>query len=305
MKLRADQGGTMSHYLKTFFMMYFLLITFVSDSLAQDTNSSETISALNTGDSDVCFDLIVDVRPFDHQIRNIFDSDDGPEGYLIDIPENRIGLERLELVFSVRRPGSSVTLDIIGLGESRNFVSRDISDIVQEAVRDGYVRLRDTLRFEPRQPRSEVNVVRGDRVLVPLGRSDHIQEGDVFHIYPRDDYYNTCSDVSYSPLSALAIARVVEIDDNESILEMNIIPDGGRSVQVGDIVRLSPAIDFASRLQTNTGFGTRSVLQFNIPRIYVVRDTGNRKIWTKITRFIDGSLNEAPNFGFQVVTNVQ
>ena len=285
----------MGHYLKTFFITYLLLFTFASNSVAQETASRETISALNTGESDVCFDLIVDISPLDHPLHDIFDSEDAPKGYSIDVSES--SLTRLELLFTLRRPGTLATFKIIGVGESGA-----TEDTVKEAVRDGYGQLRDLLE-DFRQPRSEINAVQDDRALVPLGRSDHIQEFDVFHIYPRVDYYNACSDVSYSPLSALAIARVVRMDNTSSILEINVIPDGGRSVQVGDIVRLSSEIDFSSRLQANASF--RSVLQFNIPRIYTVRDTGNRKIWTKLTRFINGFLTtEAPR-GVQVFTNAQ
>ena len=290
----------MNIYLKPFFIIYFLLFTFISNSLAQETASSETVSVLNTGESDVCFDFVIDIHLLDHPIRNIFDSEDVVlEGYQIDI-ENRTRLERLELAFSVRRPGSLGILHVIGIGESI-FFSRDIPGMVQSAVRDGYGQLRDLLRFEFRRPRSDVSVVRYNRARVPLDRSHHIQEGDIFYIFPRVDYYNACSDVSDSPPSALAISRVVEIDDTASILEM-VMPDGGRSVQVGDIVRLSPEIDFESRLQANTGFRTRGVLQFNVPGIYVVRDTGSSKTWTKLTRFIERFLTtEAPNFGFHAV----
>ncbi len=339
----------MSHYLKPFFMIYLLLFTFIS--VAQETTFDERglVSLVNSGDSDVCFDLIADVRPLDHQIRNLWDL---VEGYQIDIPGGDI--TRLELLFGVRRPESPERVrQAIGIGKVRRvevtenlrgyirsvpmeyevhlpYATRNLqadlgalfdnsnvrfgfrfaeypsgritSYVVQEVVRDGYNKLRNILEeplgddFRPRRPVSHVSAIQGDRILVPVGRSDHIQEADVFYVYSRGDY-NACS----SDVRSLTLARAtaVRMNDTSSILAINVALGGSRSVQVGDVVELSHEIDFASRLQANTDFRTRRVLQFDVPNIYAFND---RRVWINVTAYIKHFLlTEASEFGFRAI----
>ena len=253
----------MNYYLKTFFIIYLLLFTFASNSVAQETASRETLPTLNSNESDVCFDFMVDVRPPNHQIRNLWGL---VEGYQIDIPSS--GITRLELLFSVAQPEypEEMVLGTIGIGKARNFQAdrgvlvdnlnvpfgfgfvgysseRMISDVVQEAVRDGYEKLRDLgLGYESKQrrPIGHVRAIQGDEFLVPLGRLDHIQDDDVFYVYSRGDYNACSSDVRGL---ALARARVVRMDDTSAILQINVALGGSRYVQVGDVVELSPEID--------------------------------------------------------------
>ena len=306
----------MGHYLKTFFITYLLLFTFASNSVAQETASRETLPTLNSNESDVCSDYIVDVRPDGHQIRNLWGL---VEGYQIDIPGS--GITRLELLFGVARPEypEEMVLGTIGVGSARNLPDFEVLfdklhvplefrfieyppdlmmlHVVQEAVRDGYGKLRDLgLGYDSKQrrPIDHVSVIQGDEFLVPLGRLDHIQDDDVFYVYSRGDY-NACS----SDVRGLTLARatVVRMDDTSSILAINVALGGSRSVQVGDVVELSHEIDFASRLQANTDFRTRSVLQFDVPNIYAFND---RRVWINVTADIKHFLRtEASDFGFR------
>ena len=219
---------------------------------------------------DVCSDYIIEVRPeySDQTPGQSLNADVQGE---TNITGNTI---RLELFFSLRQHSNSpILLQVMGIGTSRNFqaefginlgplntplgveehLSDTISQVVREAIRNGYERLRESLReqgaLKQQHLDSTISTVLNNKILIPLGRSDYVQEGDVFYIYPGDNsHYNGCNTVRRSG-PYLTTATVIEIDQNTSMLEMGIFQTSRRNVQVGDIVELSPYIDFESRTQ--------------------------------------------------------
>ncbi len=316
----------MSYYLKTFFMIYLLLFTVSSNSVAQETTSDDVLnlSAVQSlgllTDRKVCSYDVIRVRPepidqIDEQglIINLT----GDRLMSLDGAQSNIETIRVELLFTIQLPGRSGTFRVIGVGESNFQINLEvndpidykehpsvaITDAVKESVRDGYRKLRDFLEefVGPRQPISHISVLQGDRILIPLGRSDHVQEGDVFNVYPPAEE-SVC--ISYSP--SLATATVIEIDDSKSILEMNIVPNGRVVVRVGDIVKLSPDINFESRMKESNEPPKPNLLKFvSTPRIYVrlLFDDDGRvvAVLRNITPYIGNFLRiEGPGFGFHV-----
>ena len=312
----------MNIYLKTFFMIYLLLFIFVSNSVAQETTSDDVLNlsaVQNLGLlTNVCMSYdVIRVRPepidqIDEQ-RLIIDLT-GDRLMSLDGSQSNIETIRVELLFTIQLPGRSGTFRVIGVGESnfqtnlevhdpidyKEHPSVAITDAVKESVRDGYRKLRD-LFVGPRQPISHISVLQGDRILIPLGRSDHVQEGDVFNVYPPAEE-GAC--ISYSP--SLVTATVIEIDDSKSILEMNIVPNGRVAVRVGDIVKLSPDINFESRMKESNEPPKPNLLKFvSTPRIYVrlLFDDDGRvvAVLRNITPYIGNFLRiEGPGFGFHV-----
>ena len=100
-----------------------------------------------------------------------------------------------------------------------------------------------------------------NKVRVPLGRSDSVEEGDIFSIYSKE-YCNVHLRQPGTPL-AIARARVVEIDDSHSIIEVDrdeydLIPECRNRYhaflfQVGDYVeRVNNIIESDSERQTDS-----------------------------------------------------
>lgn len=234
----------------------------------------------------------------------------------INIRENILRLNLLFFLQSYDNP--TVNLQVEGVSASREFQiepdpltldieiehpSDTISQVVREAVRDGYEGLREYLRESGLgQPlASPISIVRNDRIKVPLGLSDYVQIGDVFYIYHRRDY-NICSDTWRSE-SYLTTGTVIEINQNNSILEMGIIQSEDRGVQIGDVVVMSPEINYESRIQGNNN-PKKDVLRLGfIPDVFLLfNDNDGKPVRRHITPLIRNHLiREARDFGFRVI----
>ena len=296
---------SLSRIRELFTLFSFLILSF---SITVSCNSGKN-NDFNAGYGSTCADYIIDVRPeYSDQTEgqsfninatgDILDPIDGLQG---SVGGNTI---RLELLFSLRQSNNSAGLfQTIGIGESRNLQgdigmlfgglgapfgmrfeehpSGTIADVVREAVRDGYEKLRDSLGDQglgQQQLRGTISRVVGDRTLVALGLSDHVQEGDVFYVYPGGGYNssnNGCNAVRRSG-PYLTTGTVIDIDDKNSLLEMGIVQNRRRSIQVGDIVELSSEIDFSSRVQGSNQAIKPSVLRLGlIPNVFVAFRTNN------------------------------
>ena len=308
----------------------------------------------NAGYGNTCADYVIDVRP------EYSDQTDG-QNVTLDLASDLLGpvdgiqgslggnTLRLELSFFLRQFSNSLgAFQVIGVGQSRNIrgdfgalfgglgtpfgmkweehPSGTIADVVREAVRDGYKQLRDSLGDQgglgQEQLTGTVNAVRSDRIRIAVGKSDHVQEGDVFNIYPGGGFNsnNGCDTVRRSGPS-LTTATVVEIDNNNSILEMSVVQNRRRPVQVGDIAELGSDFDLESRMPQGSE-PRKSVLKLGlIPNVFIVYRTersnrfnnnnnynnynnyGNTRVMRRnITPYIRNFLTrEARNFNFSVV----
>ena len=352
-------------YLKPFSISrireFFILFSFLILSFSIIISCGGKNNNFNAGYSNVCADYFIDVRP------EYSDQTNGQE-FTINLTGDRLkpldGIQsnvggntiRLELLFSLRTFRNSVgALQVIGIGESRNFSgdfgallgnlkvpfgmrfeehpSGTIADVVKESIRNGYERLRDALGdggLEQEQLKSTITKVGGDQILVPLGLSDHVQQGDVFYIYPGGGYngnYGGCNTVRRSEQPSLTTATVVRIDDTSSILQMGTVQNRRRSVQAGDIVELSHDVDFESRIQGSGKPKKESVLKLGfIPNVFIAfrpsgygnnrfnngrnnnnnnynnnYSRGNRVMRRNITPYIRNFLmSEAREFGFRI-----
>ena len=245
-----------------------------------------------------CSDYIIDVRLI--------------EFFELDGPQTHVGesMVRLELLFSLQHHNSRAIFQVIGGGTAINFqrifgsefgrltINATISDVVKKTIRDGYRQLNELLKeqgLEEQPLTCVVNRVQGNRVNIPLGLN-YVQEGDIFYIYPKENYNSNKSNLANS----LTTATVIETNQNSSILEMNIIQNGGKSVQTGDIVELANNTNVEQRKNT---------LKLSpVPNIFVtlrLTETSthhNRLIRRNINPYINHYLaTEASNFGFQVV----
>ena len=305
----------------------------------------------NLGFGGGCADYIVDVRP------EYSDQTDG-QNVTLDLTGDLLGpvdgvqgslggnTIRLELSFLLRQFSNSVsTVQVIGVGESRNLQgdigalfgglgtpfgmrweehpSGTIADVVREAVRDGYKQLRESLGDQglgQQQLTGTINAVRDDKIRIPLGESDYVQEGDVFNIYPGGGFNSNygCDNVRRSG-PPLTTASVMDIDENNALLRMSVVQNRRRPVQVGDIVELSPEFDLESRIPQGSA-PRASVLRLGlIPNVFIVYRTnrsnrfnnynnynnyyGNQRVMRRnITPFIRNFLTrEAREFNFRVV----
>ena len=300
-------------------------------AISGNTNILELLLSKG-GDTLLCFDYIIDVRPAypdrtpgQSMTINLHEPLDGVNGSLT---ANYI---RLELIFSLRSRinSSTVPFQVIGIGESRNFQgsfkidvfdesievvdersSDTVEDVVRNAVKDGYRGLRNALGdlslLEQQPLRSTIRRVGEENtMLVSLGLSDYVQLDDDFYIYPardsRESYYNNCG-IARHPGTYLTRARVVEIDDNRSIMEWNPIQNGRRSVQQGDIVELDPNVDLVSRKQGNEPYLVETLQMGYIPPTFVrFINTNGAETREEVTFEIRRILfEEARNFNFRM-----
>ena len=314
---------------------FYILFSFLIFSFSLLISCGGKNNAFNSGYSSMCSDYIVDVRPeYSDQTpgqsvnANVQGDRLGPivKGGEINITGNTI---RLELFFSLRQHSNSpALLQVMGIGTSRNFQgefgitlgpfssplglgieehpSDTISQVVREAIRNGYERLRESLGEQgalgQQQLTSTISIVQNNRIQIPLGRSDYVQDGDVFYIYPGGGYnnnYNNCNNITRSGPS-LATATVIEIDQNESILEMGRVQNRQRSVQVGDIVELSQDTDFESRTQGRNNEPKPSTLRLGyISNIFITFRTDRSRF---NDRYNNNRLNDGYSYGNDRIT---
>ena len=263
---------------------------------------------VHSGDktSHICLDYILDVRP------EGFDQKPGQSS--IDIylrQEENTNTVKLELVFSLRQ-FDKLTLpsQVIGVGEISLSQFKEIStpslfygiegqniimEAIREAVRDGYSQLAEALRdraliLEP-QLVSTVGVRGGsNRFSLSLGRSDSVQEGDVFGIYS-----GNCHNPFGPPLNE---ATVVIANEHISILE---IQGTDRGIQYGDTIALFNDIDLHARKPAEDDHAHRQLLRLSsIPDIHVALSLSGGILRRDITPYIRELLDEeAPPFGFR------
>ena len=294
----------------------------------------------------VCSDYIIDVRPeyFDQTDENI--TLDLTGDLLGPVDRDQVSLEgyrvRLELLFALREFSNSVASFLVtGIGESRNiqgdlgtlFGGLDvpfgitleerpfritITDVVKETVRSGYQKLRESLRDQglwQQRLIGIINAVSDEEIRVSLGRSNGVQEGDIFNVYPKLDN-NYCYRYYDRLTTATTTAMVVQVNEYHSILEVQSTQNGNRTVQRGDIVQIASDIDFASRIIQDSA-SRENVLRIGyIPNIVVSNRTNNEReestdessdeqdndrITIITPDIIESLIQEARDFGFRVV----
>ncbi len=279
---------------------FFILFSFLILSAVIFISCGGKNNNFNAGYGNVCADYFIDVHP-------VFSDQTAGQNLTFDLTGRRlkpldgvgIGIGgntiRLELSFTLRQfnNNSISPPPVIGVGESINSTfnlgvlfkqipvgtrwaehpSGTIADVIKEAVRDGYEQLRDILEDESlgqEKLTGNISKAEGNKIIVPLGLSHHVQIGDVFYIFPGGGYNNNnCNTVRRSGAS-LATATVTQIKDERSLLEVSAAQNRRRSIQVGDIVELSPEAEFASRLQASGAPPKKNVLGLGvIPNIFI------------------------------------
>ena len=308
-------------------------------TLAFQNDKSDVLELLLDRGGYICADYTIDIRPeyFDQTDGQNVTLD--LTGDLLGPVDGLQGLgskiTRLELLFSLRELEYNIPalLSVIGVGQSRN-IQGDFSgipllidnpidfdmrraehsvgtivDVVRETVRDGYESLNEGIdegaieMFRP-QLVSTVNSVEGNRIQISLGSSDYVQGGDIFYIYPNrsdeDGHYNDCY-LRYG--TALVTARVVEIDEYNSVLELDgIVENVDRYIQVGSAVKLSDDINLTSRIQESEIY-RRSILRLgSIPNIFVMYHNDKRISLRGITPYLKEALaKKAAEFNFRFI----
>ena len=213
--------------------------------------------------SHLCLDYILNVH-----VEN-FDQERGQSFINIDLrQEENTNKVRLELSFSLQQLShlTPPLPPIVGVGESsisyeerRPSPSRfreseeggeegKLSEVVRKAVRDGYKQLDEALRDRAlilQQPQlvSTIATRAGNNILIPLGWSHLVQEGDVFGIYSRTNAVvfaasGNCHNPFGPPLNTAIAVRVYEDS------AMLAIQGEDRGIQPGDTVALFSGIDF-------------------------------------------------------------
>ena len=246
-KFQILSGGNMNHSLRFVFIIFPLLLAFVSNGIAQQMSSE---------DRNECFYTMKVYPEYAHQVST--------ESLEVDLHYNRLnpieGTEtampaetvRFELVFLLMQYDSTkAPFRVSGVGESRNFqgyfsvpkLSTErptVIDIIREAIREGYKQIKDILGTHVCAIRplvSTISRVEEDRIQIPLGTSNHVRVGDVFSIYPKE-YYNQYRIVDEYLIPYLATGVVIEIGDNISTLRIDDVDGIGVQVQAGDVVEL-------------------------------------------------------------------
>ena len=278
------------------------------ESPASETNSNEQLQdeILLVEDGSACANcVIIDARPFD------FYSIGKSTGRMRDIEEVILDVGNtisLDLAFHLGH------LTFVGQSDERSFddtlffntpnnILDAVTGVVREAVRDGYERLNQYL-VDSKLPENNIIVdISGNQVKI--GRSDYIQEGDVFYIYNDEDYnYNSpCTDGSgFKP--HLAIASVVDISDKQTTLQIDEINNGCRQVQVGDVAHMS--LDSITSKYEQAKKEKRPLIIGHVPRVILFyRGDSYWARWVEdISPIIrEALLDEARKFAFQVKFN--
>ena len=301
----------MDNYLRTFFIMSFLLFIFTVNGIARQM-------PFEVAENDTCFITLYPEHANRFSSKSLevdlhYDHLSPIHGTEAPLADNTI---RLELTFRLQLQqynyGRAMPIQISSVTESRKFQGyfsmpffgisegTTVIDVIREAIRKGYRGVRDALGTQLCFKRSLVNVIRaieGDRIQIPLGQLDSVRVGDISHIYPGEyEYYNSLIDMPY-----LATGIVIKVDDTLSTLEVYVNRIG--EIQVGDIVAPDPSIDFASRGLEQRDEPYLEILQMGrVPRIFVrFVDNNGVRVREEITSYIRQFLiEEAPSFGFQV-----
>lgn len=306
-----------------------------------------------------CSDYIIDVRPlYSHQtegqeINGHITGEGVRDRFRVEEVILGVGGDTisLDLEFNVRQQASynynSSLLTVIGEGDDRSFDftggfrlpgtntpfnlrwnqdrSNAITGVIKDAVRDGYKNLNESLgSYFPESISSPIGEISGNQARISLGRSDYIQEGDVFYIYPGTGGYgyNSSCHNRRRQGPALATASVLRVGNKQAILEITSIQNTQRQIQSGDIAEISQDTDIQSRYETipqrqqDTSqinqTKRRSIKIGFVPRVILTyrdesrrnRFYGNRGDFYRrdISPFIRSALvREAREFGFQIV----
>ena len=259
----------------------------------------------------LCLDYILDVRP------EGFDQKPGQSFIDIDLrPEENTNRVKLKLAFALRQ-FDELTLpsQVIGVGEISPFEFEEINnpssfygvegqniitEAIRKAVRGGYSQLGEALRdraliLEP-QLVSTVGVRGGrNRFSLSLGRSDSVQEGDIFGIYS-----GNCHNPFGPPLNE---ATVVIAHDYASIIEIQGRDEG---IQYGDTIALFNDIDLHAR-KPEDGHTHQQLLRLNpIPDIRVTLSLSGGILRRDITSDLRELLaEEGLNSDLQVIAITQ
>ena len=260
--------------------------------------------------SHLCLDYILDVSP------EGFDQKPGQSFIDIDLrQEENTNRVKLKLAFALRQ-FDKLTLpsQVIGVGEISPFQFEEINtpsvfygvegqniimEAIRKAVRDGYSQLGEALKNRALilEPQLVGTVgVRGasNSFSFSLGRSDSVQEGDIFGIYS-----GNCHNPFGPPLNE---ATVVIAHDYASIIEIQGRDEG---IQYGDTIALFNDIDLHARKPEDDQH--QQLLRLSpIPDIQVALSLSSGGILRRdITSYVEKYLvEEAPDF-FRVIPITQ
>ena len=272
----------------------------------------------------LCLNYMLDIRTSEQALHHTEDvveidlfSDRelwGMDGSIVK--EETIGLE---LLFSLREYDDPTPLvqfiaDIYDrsdrIAPSSSAFSYSLSPtilrLIEGLIEEGYrqiAEIRDALE-EPPFMLSVVENVHHDRMLIPLGQHNGIQQGDVFYIYPRAENnsspYSNCYSTGDFFGPPLTKAKVIEINENKSVIEMErdeynaMVENERRRVQVGDTVILWRAgYNDTPELMLNVG---------NIPHIIIKYRDNERVMRRNITPYIMQALvQKAPDFNIRFI----
>ena len=114
-----------------------------------------------------------------------------------------------------------------------------LSKLVEESVKDGFEQLAKARDRHIPWHIAIRNISSDGKILIPLGSSNGFRKEDIFPIYSKTSFNNhSCHNIANNEPATLAIAKIVDLNNERSILEIIVQSDDpNRRVEEGDIIK--------------------------------------------------------------------
>ncbi len=209
-------------------------------------------------------------------IRIVFLEQTGGASFRLDdfipkfIPSFSIGIgytaTSMQIQMTIRNGYRNIKWTVIGEGQDKDFnwgartemadvpmgyrhispYLSSLSTLVQRTIRDGFEELRKAIDEDEPWNIIIKEISDDGKINISFGLSNELKKGDILPVYSKDDLNNRdfkqvneqdCQNTANNEYDSLAIARIVDIEDDKSTLEIILQPQGDKSVQAGDIIK--------------------------------------------------------------------
>ncbi len=154
------------------------------------------------------------------------------------------GVERLALGQGTVRNlswGVGSNIPVVQLGYQRNHGSNTgtFSTLIQKAIRNGLSELRKAIDNYESWHIAVDSISEEGKIIIPFGSSDFIEKGSLFPIYSKANIQrkSLCYHLKDTESDFVATAKVIDVNDQQSTLQLIQSGRSTQRVQTGDLIK--------------------------------------------------------------------
>ena len=184
-----------------------------------------------------------------------------------------------------------------------------LSNLIRDAVKDGFERLQIAMKDEQEIWQTTVNNISDDGQIHIQADANHpFQQGDFFNIYSVDFLRqahsvkaSACHKLKFGPSDLLATARITDIMDAHITLEVAQLYNKQKSIQMGDIVEAFPNA-YKNKNEDQSAIQVQRALRLGVVHnSHITIKIHNHIYRVNIAdRIQNALLAEGPHLGFQI-----